>query len=257
MNYTYGESVLKIENLFLEFKKKVILRDINLNIKNIIRETTTGQVISLVGESGIGKTQFLKMLAGLQKPTSGDIKIGIKQENPQAGKIGMVLQTYPLFEHRTVKSNLNLVSKDTEKLNFLAEEFDVLKCIDKYPCQLSGGQRQRVAIIQQILSSEDFILFDEPFSGLDPKATQKLSLAIRKLADLSDNNTVFISSHIFPPALAVSDTVLMLGKQKDKEGATITNYYDLISMDLAWHKDIKKDIRFMQLCNDIEAEFFK
>ena len=257
MDYRYGDYILQIDNLSLSFGKKLILRDINIKLKDIVRETTTGQVITLLGPSGIGKTQLMKMIAGLQKPTTGEIKIGLKVETPEAGRVGMVLQNYPLFEHRTVLSNLQLVSKDKEKIAFLMDNFDVYNHRNKYPSQLSGGQRQRVAIIQQILSSEHFILLDEPFSGLDPLATNKLSLAIRKLADLEDENTVIISSHILQPSLAVSDTAIMLGKEKDIEGATITNFYDLIAMGLAWHSDIKKELGFIQLCSDIENEFFK
>lgn len=269
MNFTYGDFILTIDNVSLSFGDKLILRDINVKLKDIIRDSTTGQVITLIGPSGIGKTQLLKMIAGLQAPTSGEIKIGLKQEAPQAGKVGMVLQTYPLFEHRTVISNLNLVSKDKDRIEYLLNHFDVYQHKNKYPCQLSGGQRQRTAIVQQILSSDNFILLDEPFSGLDPLATRKLSLAIRKLADLKDENTIILSSHIFPPALAVSDTAIMLnceyikdteafgGETRKVEGATITGYYDLISMGLAWNENIREDARFLALCNQIENEFFK
>lgn len=257
MDYKYGELVLSIDNLSLAFGDKLILRDITLKLKDIIRDSTTGQVITLIGPSGIGKTQLLKMIAGLQAPTSGEIKIGLKQEAPEAGKVGMVLQTYPLFEHRTVLSNLNLVSKDKERIEYLLNHFDVYQQRNKYPCQLSGGQRQRTAIVQQILSSDHFILLDEPFSGLDPLATRKLSLAIRKLADLQDENTIILSSHIFPPALAVSDTAIMLGKELDKEGATIIGYYDLVALGLAWNDSIREDAKFLALCNQVENEFFK
>lgn len=256
MEYTYGDDVLVIKDLSLSFDK-LILRDININVRDVRRTNTTGQVITLLGPSGIGKTQLMKIIAGLQAPTSGEIYIGLKKEIPKAGKVGMVLQTYPLFEHRNVISNLELVSKDKEKIEFLLNNFDVFEHRKKYPPQLSGGQRQRVAIIQQILSSDHFILLDEPFSGLDPLATRKLSLSIRKLADLEDENTILVSSHIFPPALAVSDTAIMLGREKDKEGATIVNHYDLIGMGLAWYDDIRRDGRFIDLCYNIENEFFK
>lgn len=258
MEYSYGEAVLMIRDLSLAFGKKLILRDINLLLKDVIRpNTTTGQVITLLGPSGIGKTQLMKIIAGLQKPTSGEILLGLKQVPPVAGAVGMVLQTYPLFEHRTVLSNLTLVSNDKPRIELLMENFDVLPHKKKYPCQLSGGQRQRLAIIQQILTSDHFILLDEPFSGLDPLATQKLSKAIRKLADLEEENTIIVSSHILPASLAVSDTAILLGKQVDVEGATIVNQYDLVKMGLAWHEEIRRDANFMRLCDDIENEFFK
>lgn len=277
LDYHYGDVLLSIKDVSLQFNKKVVLRDLNLEISDIIRpNTTTGQVITLLGPSGIGKTQLMKMIAGLQEPTTGEILIGIDKQHPiagrvgmvtenlpilrakpVAGKIGMVLQTYPLFEHRTVMSNLELVSNDKEKIRNLLESFDVWEHRKKYPSQLSGGQRQRIAIIQQVLSSEHFILFDEPFSGLDPLAIKKLSESIRKLADMEDDNTIIISSHILSPSLAVSDTAIMLGKEKDKEGATITYQWDLIAQDLAWHENIRRDARFIQFCNSVEDEFYK
>jgi ABC-type nitrate/sulfonate/bicarbonate transport system ATPase subunit len=260
MNYSYGQSVLTINNLSLSFGNKLILRDIILDIKDVLGLDTTGQVITLLGPSGIGKTQLMKMIAGLQEPSSGSILIGFEQQPPEAGKVGMVLQSYPLFEHRTVLSNLLLVSTDKGKIDELLEYFEVLLHKNKYPCQLSGGQRQRVAIIQQILSSDKFILLDEPFSGLDPLATKKLSNNIRKLADFNSENTIIISSHILTPALAVSDMAIMLGNEYDNEnnkieGAVITNKYNLLEMGLAYTPEIKKNSQFINLVNEINDQF--
>ena len=253
--YKYGESVLKIKNLSLSFGKKLILRDINLDIKDVIGENITGQVITLLGVSGIGKTQLMKIIAGLQSPTSGTVLVGLDKQPPVPGKVGMVLQSYPLFEHRTIISNLTLVSKDIDRINYLLEYFEVSAHKTKYPCQLSGGQRQRIAIVQQILSSDKFILLDEPFSGLDPLAIRKLSDTIRKLADLSDENTIILSSHILTPALAVSDHAIMLGKQLDIEGATIINQYSLLDMGLAYNPEIRKNPNFINLVNEINDQF--
>jgi len=273
MSYTYGESVLNIKDLSLSFKDdkgkdKLILRDINLDIKDVIGLETTGQVLTLLGPSGIGKTQLMKIIAGLQNPTTGTIEVGFDKQPPIAGKVGMVLQTYPLFEHRTIESNLNLVSDDKARIDELLEYFEVFAHKKKYPCQLSGGQRQRVAIIQQILSSDKFILLDEPFSGLDPIATRKLSENIRKLADLNSENTIIISSHILTPALAVSDTAIMLGNEYEISqgvgmlaekvkipGATIIARHNLLEMGLAYRSDIRKDPDFIQLVNRINDEF--
>ena len=166
----------------------------------------------------------------------------------------MVLQSYPMFEHRTVFSNFKLVSQDKERIAFYADEFNMREHLEKYPCQLSGGQRQRSAIIQQLLCSDKFILFDEPFSGLDPKAIEKLCTNIRKVANLNEENTVIISSHILEPSIAISDTVVMLQKQEDGV-ATIGLTVDLVEEGLAWREDIRRDPRFVSMCENLRNSF--
>jgi ABC-type nitrate/sulfonate/bicarbonate transport system ATPase subunit len=259
MTYKNAGVILSVENVTLSFDNKTILKDVNFSLYDWERDQTTGQVVTLLGKSGIGKTQLMKMLAGLQAPTSGVIKLGADQHIPRRGEVGMVLQTYPLFEHRTVMSNLLMLgdrSKEFEqKAVDLSAELGVYEHIKKYPTQLSGGQRQRVAIIQQILCSDKFILLDEPFSGLDPVATEKLSLNIRKLADMHSENTIIISSHILEPSLAVSDTVIMLAKVPEQEYASVSKIYNLVEMDFAWHENIMANGEFMRLCSDVIQSF--
>lgn len=256
MNYTNGGIILKLEKLCLSFGKKEILKDINLEIEDYVRDECTGQVITLLGKSGIGKTQLMKMIAGLQIPSSGRILLGLAQTAPKRGEVGMVLQSYPLFEHRTVSENLKLVSNQKEKIENLVIELDVKDHLKKYPSQLSGGQRQRVAIIQQILCSERFILLDEPFSGLDPVATKKLSRNIRKLADNHSENTIIISSHILEPALEVSDNAIMLGKNGE-DYATIVRNYNLVDMGFAWRSNLSSDTSFLEFCSSVRNDFEK
>lgn len=254
MDYIINKALISLEGVSLSFDKKVILRDLNTCISDITRpDSIVGQVTTLLGRSGVGKTQLMRMIAGLQLPTSGVIRIYDKIASE--GIVGMVMQSYPLFEHRTVRGNLELVSSDKERIKYLTETFEVQDHMSKYPTQLSGGQRQRVAIIQQLLSSSKFVLLDEPFSGLDPIATDKLSQNIRKIADLEEENTIIISSHILEPSIAVSDMVLMLGREEGKEGATFVLNDNLLERDLAWHPDIRKESRFIDYCNQIRSQF--
>lgn len=264
-NYQTLGPILKLESVSLSFKKdkggcSLILRDINVEILDIVREQTTGQVGTIVGRSGIGKTQLLKIISGLQEPTTGSILVGPEQKPVKYGEVGMVLQTYPLFEHRTLISNLELVCKDKSRVEHLMEEFSISDHKDKYPCQLSGGQRQRAAIVQQLLCSDNFILLDEPFSGLDPVATEKLCENIARVAAADSLNTVLISSHILEPSMAISDTVWQLGYEFDAngqkiEGATIRKTYDLAGQGLAWRPNIKKDPHFIEVCEEVRAAF--
>lgn len=270
-SYTTGKPLLTLHEVSLKYGDKLILRDINIQLLDLIRpNSTTGQVCTIVGKSGVGKSQLFSIIAGLNTPTTGKVLIGLDQKSVQVGAVGMVAQNYPLFQHRTVISNLSLVTKDKEKIDFYLNEFNLTSHKDKYPIQLSGGQRQRVAIIQQVLCSEHFILLDEPFSGLDPLATQKLCEIIIKIASMDELNTILISSHVLEPSLAVSDHVWILGNEykeagavlpgaiwvKDMiPGATIRFVEDLAEQDLAWHKDIYTDPRFVALCNKIRGVF--
>jgi len=265
MTYSTEKPLLSLENVSLKYGDKMILRDINIQLKDLVRPgQTTGQVCTIVGKSGIGKSQLFKLIAGLQKPTTGTIRIGVEQRETEAGLIGMVAQNYPLFNHHSLMKNLLLVTKEKDKIEFYLNEFNLTEHRDKYPSQLSGGQRQRAAIIQQLLCSEHFILLDEPFSGLDPLATAKLCENIIKVANLDEMNTILISSHVLEPSLAVSDSVWILGNEKETytsptgsvvPGATIRFVEDLAAQDLAWRSDIQTDPRFVALCQKVRDSF--
>ena len=113
--YTLGETILTVKDVSLKLQDKLILRDINLEVKDIIRpNVNTGQIIGFLGPSGRGKTQLFKLLAGLNKPTTGTIILGDGENasNVKAGDVGVVAQNYPLMEHRTVWSNLEMVVRD-------------------------------------------------------------------------------------------------------------------------------------------------
>ena len=231
--YKKEELILKAENVNLQYDEKVILRDVNFDIHNITRPgMEQGQVVSLIGRSGVGKTQLFRILAGLNKPTSGSVKIDVTQHPVQPGEVGIVPQNYVLFNHRTVMENLkiglhNCEDKHTEKrkeevIHEYCETFDLKDHLKKFPMQLSGGQRQRVSIIQQVLTGNKFILLDEPFSGLDILIVDKVTNLLLKVSTLNELNTLIIVSHDVENAMAISDTIFIMAREQGKEGATIT-----------------------------------
>jgi len=191
MNYTVAEKILGIEGISLAFSGKPVLRNVEAEIHNIVRPgMQQGQVVCLLGPSGVGKTQFFRILAGLQPiatnqdtevSISGKVLVGQEQKPVEAGMVGVVSQHYTLFPHRTVMGNLMIAGKQKgasaietkEKAFNLLQKFGISDKSNAYPGELSGGQRQRVAIIQQIMCSSHFLLMDEPFSGLDPIAKNK------------------------------------------------------------------------------------
>jgi ABC-type nitrate/sulfonate/bicarbonate transport system ATPase subunit len=256
------EVIVQVDNVNLSYDKQ-ILRDINFQIHNITRPTVVqGQVISLIGRSGIGKTQLFKVLAGLITPNTGSVKIGLDLHPVEAGEVGIVPQNYILFNHRTVLENLKIglthsenikSEKESEELlKDFAQRFDLTEHLKKYPMQLSGGQRQRVSIIQQVLTGNRFILLDEPFSGLDALIIDKIIELLLQISNLHELNTLIIVSHDVENSLAISDTAFILAKEKDKEGATITETLDLIDMGLAWNPKIREDSRFQHLVSQIK-----
>ena len=163
-------------------------------------------------------------------------------------------QNYPLFEHRTIRKNLMLAgSKNAGLMEAYCEKFNLTQHLDKYPAQLSGGQRQRVSIVQQILTGNQFILLDEPFSGLDCIMVDKLSAIIRQISQENEYNTFIIISHDLEASLALSDTAYILAKPTPESGATIVKTIDLAAMGLAWQEDIKDRPEFRSLLNEIKT----
>jgi ABC-type nitrate/sulfonate/bicarbonate transport system ATPase subunit len=245
-SYTKNEVLLKATDVSLQYGEKQILRDINFAVHDIHRPNVSqGQVVSLIGRSGIGKTQLFRILAGLNKPTTGTVLIDADQH------------------HRTIYQNLKIgldnaavKLSDAEKkaiINDYAETFGLGEHLKKYPAQLSGGQRQRVSIIQQVLTGNKFILLDEPFSGLDILMIDRVINLLLKVSTLSEHNTLVIVSHDIENAAAISDAVWILAPEDGKPGATIVKEYDLCHMGLAWTPDIRSNPDFIGLIKDIKS----
>lgn len=267
MIFEKKQTILKAENVSLTLNGNLILRDINLHIEDIIRPgIQTGQIVALLAPSGVGKTQLLRLISGLTKPSTGTISIGETLTPVKLGEVGVVQQNYPLFEHRTVLSNLGFINKKytvkegKEKAEEYLNLFNLWDKRNLYPASLSGGQKQRIAIVQQLLSSNHFILLDEPFSGLDVNMTTIVAETIEKIAALDELNTVIIVSHDIPSTCAISETVWLLGKDRNedgtwKPGAYIKKEYDLMAADLAWHPNIWDLPQFTNFCKEVRSQF--
>src|SRR5216684_4650574 len=131
VSYTYGKTLLKIENVSLEYDGRPILKNVSAEIKDITRpDCTQGQVVGFLGPSGIGKTQLFRIIAGLNQPTSGQVLVNSTLTPVKAGMVGVVAQNYPLFENRTIFSNLILAAKRIEKNSDAAHE-KVLKYLKR------------------------------------------------------------------------------------------------------------------------------
>lgn len=267
--YERHETILKAEGINQVLGGKQILRDVNVEIQNIHRPgLTQGQVVGFLGPSGMGKTRLFRILAGLDKPDSGSVLVGRDLVPVQRGMVGVVAQHYPLFEHRTVMSNLVLAGKlgklskeeAEQKAHDLLARFNMSGHEDKYPAQLSGGMRQRIAIAQQFMCSEHFLLMDEPFSGLDPLAIDRVIGFIQEVAASDELKTIVVVTHDVEAAVCVSDTIWLLGRDHNDKGepipgARIQATYDLIERELAWQPHVADKPEFHRMCRDIREAF--
>jgi NitT/TauT family transport system ATP-binding protein len=267
--YELRETILKASGVSLNLGGQQILRDLNMEVKNIVRPgMTQGQVVGLLGPSGIGKTCLFRILAGLDAPDTGSVLLGEEARPVERGMVGVVAQSYPLFSHRTVMGNLLVAGKRAglsgaqaaEKAESLLQQFGLEDHGQKYPVQLSGGQRQRVAIAQQFMCSEHFLLMDEPFSGLDPVAVDRVTHFITEIAASHELKTFIVVTHDITAAIEVADTLWLLGRDRDEQGeiipgARVQATYNLIERGLAWRDGITTTPEFLDLLKEIRSVF--
>ena len=208
---------LEIKDLTKIYNKKTVL-------DNISFEVMDGEFLSILGPSGCGKTTLLKILIGIENPTSG--KIFKKNEditNIDSSKRGMgiVFQNYALFPNMTVLDNvmyaLNLKLKNKEKAR--AKAMDMIKIVNmeehikKYPHEVSGGQQQRVAIARTLALNPDIILFDEPMSALDADNRLGLRREIKEIQKKFKTTMIYIT-HDQEEAFSLSDRVMVMNNGK-------------------------------------------
>ena len=202
---------LKVSNL-----KKIYDKDEPI-IKSLNFSVDKGEIISFIGESGSGKTTFLRCLAGLEEITSGKIELNGKILNDSntliqshKRKIGFVFQDYPLFPHLNVTENiiLNLEKKYRSSLENILDLTNLNLLKKRYPHELSGGEQQRVAIARAIIREPDLLLLDEPFSNLDSAIKSQIKSEIKRIVkDL--NITTILVTHDIKDSLEISDRILI------------------------------------------------
>lgn len=189
-------------------------------VSRLSLEVARGEFVSLLGPSGCGKTTTLRMIAGLERPSSGSILIAghdVSNVPPEARDIGMVFQSLALFPHMTVADNvafgLRMRGRATDRLA------DAIKAAlarvrlpgfeDRYPESLSGGQQQRVALARALVTSPAVLLLDEPFSALDRSLREELTLEFAALLREIGATTVFVT-HDQEEAFSMSDRVAVI-----------------------------------------------
>lgn len=263
-----GRVILDVQKVSLTLGGNHILHDLSMQIVDRTRPgQVTGQVVAMLGPSGVGKTRLLRIIAGLDSPNAGTVT-GLEGKTMTAGEVGVVFQNYPLLRHRTVLGNLETAGvmnslSSTEarnKAGNLLERFGLSARAKLYPSQLSGGQRQRAAIAQQLMKQKTILLLDEPFSGLDPAALNDVIRLLVEVAHMDELNTLIIITHDIRAALIASDTLFLLGRARDTTGkptgpAKVQRVVDLVAKGLAWAEGAEDRPEFLALERDIKDDF--
>ena len=199
-------------------------------------ESRDGEFLVLLGPSGSGKTTVLRMIAGLEEPTSGEIRIGgvlVNGLTPRERRIAMVFQSYALYPHLTVYRNIAFPlkaqgvrrSEHDRKVRWAASIFGIESLLDRRPRELSGGERQRVALARALVREPALFLLDEPLSNLDAKLRATAREELKKFQRRIGTTTVYVT-HDQVEAMALGNRVVVMDQGRVRQTGTPTEVYD-------------------------------
>lgn len=224
---------LTINHVTKAFGDNVVLKEFN-------QQFGDGEFITLLGPSGCGKTTMLRMIAGFEKPTTGEILIGDKVVSsdkvfvpPEKRDIGMVFQSYAVWPHMTVFDNvaypLTIQKKKKDEIKEAVER--VLEIVhlsqyrDRIPSQLSGGQQQRVALARALVARPQLLLLDEPLSNLDAKLRESMRFEIKEIQERLGITVVYVT-HDQTEAMAMSDRIILINRGVIQQVASPAEIYN-------------------------------
>ena len=226
-------SIISIRHLCKEYLNVTPLKDISVEIKK-------GEVISIIGPSGTGKSTLLRCINLLETPTKGEIVVdGVVTTDKKCNinlvrqKMGMVFQSFNLFAHKTIIENIMMGQVDLlgrSRQEAYDRGMELLRNIglaDKafsYPDELSGGQKQRAAIARTVAMEPEIILFDEPTSSLDPELVKEVLRVIKRLAE--QKQTMVIVTHEMQFAKAISDKVVFIDEGRVQEEGSAEDIFE-------------------------------
>lgn len=214
---------VQMEHIYKTFDGFQASNDVSFGVEK-------GQLAALLGPSGSGKTTILRMIAGLDRPDSGDIMIhGVRVNDLPGSKrgIGFVFQNYALFRYMTVADNiafgLEVQKKNKKEIRGRVEELlELISMQDlgkRYPHQLSGGQRQRVAFARALAPNPQLLLLDEPFAAIDAKVRRELRTWLKEMIGRVGITSIFVT-HDQEEAMEVADTIIITNEGKIEQTGT-------------------------------------
>jgi iron(III) transport system ATP-binding protein len=230
--------ILQLDQVSKQFSATPVVDAVSLKLRQ-------GELLSLLGSSGCGKTTLLRLIAGFERPQSGTIELSgqlVAGEKrwipPEQRDIGMVFQDYALFPHLTVAENVGFGLKKSrrkrtgypapqakEMVSSAIAQVGLSELENRYPHELSGGQQQRVALARALAPQPALILLDEPLSNLDVQVRSHLRQEIRKILKDTDTTAIFVT-HDQEEALSISDRVAVMNQGKIEQIATPETLYD-------------------------------
>jgi sulfate transport system ATP-binding protein len=205
-------------------------------LDNVSIDVARGSLTALLGPSGGGKSTLLRVIAGLEQPDSGSVRIGDVDATglpPQRRNVGFVFQHYAAFKHLTVRRNVafGLAIRKRPKAEIKRRVNELLELVhleqfgDRYPAQLSGGQRQRMALARALAVEPEVMLLDEPFGALDAQVRKELRTWLRRLHDEVHVTTVFVT-HDQEEAMEVADRIVVIAEGKVEQAGTPDQLYE-------------------------------
>jgi sulfate transport system ATP-binding protein len=220
---------IEIRNVSKRFGDFQALDDVSVDV-------SSGSLTALLGPSGSGKSTLLRIIAGLEWPDSGEIRLAGEDATPltpQKRGVGFVFQHYAAFKHMTVRENvafgLKIRKRPKEevkrRVNELLDLVQLQGFGDRYPAQLSGGQRQRMALARALAPEPKVLLLDEPFGALDARVRAELRIWLRRLHEETHTTTVFVT-HDQEEAMEVADSVVVMNHGRVEQVAGPRDLYD-------------------------------
>jgi sulfate transport system ATP-binding protein len=220
---------IEVRNVSKRFGSFQALEDVSLDVDG-------GALTALLGPSGSGKSTLLRIIAGLEWPDSGEIRLAGEDATPlttQQRGVGFVFQHYAAFKHMSVRENiafgLKIRKRPKDEVRSRVDELLELVQLqgfgDRYPAQLSGGQRQRMALARALAPEPKVLLLDEPFGALDARVRAELRVWLRRLHDETHTTTVFVT-HDQEEAMDVADSVVVMNKGRVEQVAGPRELYD-------------------------------
>ncbi|NEU56998.1 ABC transporter ATP-binding protein [Halorussus sp. MSC15.2] len=212
---TDPEAVLELDGVIKEYAAETAVNSLSLSVHE-------GELLTLLGPSGCGKTTTLRMMAGLERPDGGEVRLGgevvadeTRYVKPENRDVGLVFQDFALFPHLTVAENVafgltDADERETERrVDDLLELVDLAGHRDATPDELSGGQQQRVALARSLAPEPDILLLDEPFSNLDVRLRVEMREEVRRILKEAGVSAVSVT-HDQEEALSISDRVAVM-----------------------------------------------